>query len=138
MTDHTVFEDVIRDLSSLYFVKDSVHSLAIQDTHLRGRIQYENFVDAAVFAIFGRDLAYEPIGARHPPESELTAPNRWEGNYFMPNVAEGMFIPFGGVEFRYPHPTMELEEFLPVKAPRSPRSVRERLTSFVGSIRPSG
>ena len=107
------FPQVVRDLASLYFVRDRVRGLMIQDTHLRGRIGYCNFVDAAVFAVFGYDARYLPLGRVYPPGDPALEPNRWQGNYFLPDAPEGMFLPFESNVFRYPHPSMTLEEFLP-------------------------
>jgi hypothetical protein len=109
------FTQVVKDLSSLYFVRDRVHGLAIQDTHLRGSIEHNNFVDAAVYAMFGVDVRYEPIGANFAVDSSVTYPNQWNGNYFLAGQPEGMYIQFAGLEWRYPHPSMELDDFLPVK-----------------------
>ncbi|MBE7190307.1 hypothetical protein [Jatrophihabitans endophyticus] len=107
------FEQVVKDLSALSFVREQVLTLAIQDTNLRGRIGYCNFVDAAVWAVFGRDVACEPIGAVFDEtQVEMVNPNRFEGNYFMPGVAEGMLIDFDENSFLYPHPTMTIDEFL--------------------------
>lgn len=110
------FNQVVRDLSALYYVRDQVHGLAIQDTHLRGSIGYCNFVDAAVHAMFGVDVKHEPIGTTFPDGSPVTEPNQWNGNYFLAGQPEGMYIPFSGLQWKYPHPSMELEAFLPVKA----------------------
>ncbi|MFD0901025.1 class I SAM-dependent methyltransferase [Actinomadura sediminis] len=109
------FNQVVKDISSLYFVRDRVHSLAIQDTHLRGLIEHFNFVDAAVYAMFGVDVKYEPVGARYEEGSSVTNPNQWNGNYFLAGMSEGMYIPFEGVQWKYPHPSMDLENFLPEK-----------------------
>ncbi|MBE1533403.1 class I SAM-dependent methyltransferase [Actinomadura algeriensis] len=109
------FNQVVKDISSLYYVRDRVHSLAIQDTHLRGLIEHFNFVDAAVYAMFGVDVKYEPVGARYEEGSSVTNPNQWNGNYFLAGMSEGMYIPFDGVEWKYPHPSMDLDTFLPVK-----------------------
>lgn len=111
------FNQVVKDLSSLYFARDRVHGVVLQATHLRGDISYLNFVDAAVYAMFGVGVKYEAVGAKFPRDAPVTNPNRWNGNYFLPETPEGMYIPFDGVEWKYPHPTMELESFLPVKAP---------------------
>jgi hypothetical protein len=110
------FNQVVKDLSSLYFARDRVHSLAIQDTHLRGSIEHFNFVDAAVYAMFGIDVAHEPIGANFPPDSPVTHPNQWNGNYFLAGRPEGMYIPFADVNWKYPHPSMDLDAFLPTKS----------------------
>jgi hypothetical protein len=109
------FNQVVKDLSSLYFARDRIHGVALQDTHLRGDISYFNFVDAAVYAMFGVGVKYEALGARYPQDSPVTHPNQWNGNYFLGDTPEGMFVPFDGVEWKYPHPSMELEAFLPVK-----------------------
>ncbi|GAA0568122.1 class I SAM-dependent methyltransferase [Actinomadura welshii] len=111
------FDQVVRDLSALFFVRDRVHGLAIKGTHLRGNIAHLNFVDAAVHAVFGAGVKYEPLGAKFPPDAPVTVPNRWDGNYFLAGQPEGMHIPFDSVEWKYPHPMMELDDFMPVKAP---------------------
>lgn len=107
------FTQVVKDLAALSFVRDQLQGIALQDTHLRGRIEHCNFVDAAVYAVFGFNVACQPIGASYPAGSSQTEPNRYQGNYFLPDTAEGMFVPMAGNEFRYPHPSMKLEEFLP-------------------------
>ena len=104
------FEQVIRDLGSLYYLKDKLHSILIQDTHLRGIPKYFNFVDAAVYSIFGRDVTYAPIGSVYN-DSRLFEPNKWEGNYFMPGEPEGMYIPLSHNKFHYPHPKIGFSEF---------------------------
>ncbi|GAA1807053.1 class I SAM-dependent methyltransferase [Actinomadura chokoriensis] len=109
------FDQVVKDLSSLYFARDRVHGLAIQGTHLRGDIAHLNFVDAAVHAVFGVGVKYEALGARYPQDAPVTHPNQWDGNYFLADTPEGMYIPFETAEWKYPHPTMELDAFLPVK-----------------------
>ncbi|MFI0410760.1 class I SAM-dependent methyltransferase [Actinomadura sp. 3N508] len=111
------FNQVVKDLSSLYFARDRVHGVALQDTHLRGDIGYFNFVDAAVYAMFGADVKYEALGSRYPKDSPVTNPNQWNGNYFLADTPEGMYVQFDGVEWKYPHPMMELDDFLPGKAP---------------------
>jgi hypothetical protein len=110
------FNQVVKDLSSLYFVRDRVQGVALQDTHLRGEIGYYNFVDAAVYAMFGVGVKYDALGARYPQDSPVTEPNQWNGNYFLADTPEGMYVRFDDVEWKYPHPSMELETFLPVKA----------------------
>ncbi|TDD81823.1 class I SAM-dependent methyltransferase [Actinomadura rubrisoli] len=110
------FDQVVRDLSSLFFARDRVHSVAIQETHLRGDIAYLNFVDAAVYAVFGIGVKYEPLGANFPPDAPVTSPNQWDGNYFLAGQPEGMYVVLDGADWKYPHPTMELESFLPIKA----------------------
>ncbi|MFD0855755.1 class I SAM-dependent methyltransferase [Actinomadura adrarensis] len=109
------FEQVVKDLSALYFIRERVHALAIHATHLRGPIVHGNFVDAAVHAVFGARVPFEPLGARFPEDAPVTEPNRWDGNYFLAGTPEAMYIRFDGLEWRYPHPSMELDEFLPVK-----------------------
>ena len=107
------FPQVVKDLSSLYYVRDRIRGLMAQDTHLRGRIEFCNFVDAAIYAVFGFDVKCQPLGQRYAEGHPNLEPNRYQGNYFLPNTAEGVFIPFAGNTFRYPHPSMRLEEFLP-------------------------
>lgn len=104
------FEQVIRDLGSLYYLKDKLHSLLIQDTHLRGVPKYFNFVDAAVYSIFGRNVTYAPIGSIYD-DGPICEPNKWQGNYFMPSEPEGMYIPLSHNKFHYPHPKIEFTQF---------------------------
>ncbi len=107
------FTQVVKDLASLSYVQDKVIGVALQDTHLRGHIRECNFVDAAMYAVFGFDVALQPLGTSHVEGSEQCAPNRWQGNYFLPGAAEGAWVPFEGNRFRYPHPSMPIEDFLP-------------------------
>ena len=107
------FNQVVKDLSSLYYARDQIHSLIIQDTHLRGRINKFIFIDAALYAVFGADLNYFPIGSVHSEHDiEMTSPNKYQGNYFVPGMPEGMVFPFSHNRFKYPHPSMSLDEFL--------------------------
>lgn len=111
------FCQVVKDLGSLYFARDRVHSLAIQDTHLRcSNVDFFNFVDSAVYAIFGAGVSYDPLGSRYDSDSPMTNPNQYEGNYFLAGQSEGMYIPFARNKFKYPHPMMSLEAFLPPQA----------------------
>lgn len=107
------FNVVIRDLAVLSFVRNKVHALIMQDTNLRGRIRHCNFVDAALYAIFGEGMAYAPIGAVYAESNKrMMDPNPYEGNYFLPGAPEGMVIPLQHNTFRYPHPSMTLDEFI--------------------------
>lgn len=110
------FNQVVRDLSALSFVQDRLHSVILQDTHLRGRASYMNFVDAAVYAIFGPQMQFAPIGAEYTEEHvDMLKPNPYQGNYFLAGRPEGMFLPMDANVFHYPHPSMTIEEFLDPK-----------------------
>lgn len=110
------FNQVVRDLSALSFVKDRLHSVILQDTHLRGRASYMNFVDAAVYAVFGPQMQFAPIGAQYTEDHvDMLKPNPYQGNYFLPHRPEGMFLPMDANDFHYPHPSMTIEEFLDPK-----------------------
>ncbi len=107
------FTQVTKDLSSLYFIRDRLHAIIIQDTHLRGTMEFCNFVDMAVYAVFGTEVAYIPIGSSYSAyQTELVNPNKWQGNYFMPDVPEGIVIPLAQNSFKYPHPSFTLGAFL--------------------------
>jgi cephalosporin hydroxylase len=112
------FSQVIRDFCSLSYVKDQIHSVAIQDTNLRGQPDYSGagrFVDAAVYAIFGFDMKFATMGTTFTADNKLmTTPNQYGGNYFLPDMPEGWFVPLSQNTFRYPHPTMPppLEAFI--------------------------
>jgi hypothetical protein len=107
------FDQVVRDMAALSFVKDRLCAIIAQDTHLRGTPEHMNFVDMAIYAVFGLDLKYVPIGARYAAIDSLTFPNPYQGNYFMPDTPEGFVIPMDLNSFRYPHPSMSIDEFLP-------------------------
>ncbi|WP_207926319.1 class I SAM-dependent methyltransferase [Actinocrispum wychmicini] len=112
------FGQVVKDLASLYFVRDRVHGVAIQDTHLRSsNVEFFTFVDSAVHAVFGGDVTYEPLGSRYDADNSMMMnPNPYEGNYFLAGQPEGMYIELSRNEFRYPHPAMSLDAFLPAQA----------------------
>lgn len=116
------FNQVVRDMSSLYYARDQLLAVIAQDTHLRGHPIYMNFVDMALYAVFGIDLNYAPIGAVYDPDLAIMVnPNQWEGNYFRPGVPEGFVLPMSMNSFTYPHPSHTLDMFLPqpVAAPRA-------------------
>ncbi len=107
------FTQVVKDMASLYFARDQLHAVIAQDTHLRGTA-YMNFVDMALYAVFGIDLNYAPIGAVYGADNQVMMnPNRYEGNYFRPGVPEGFVLPMSMNRFTYPHPTHTLDMFLP-------------------------
>lgn len=110
------FTQVVKDLSALSFVKERLLGVMLQDTHLRGTIEWCNFVDAAIYAVFGFDVNLVPMGSAYPAGHELTNPNQYQGNYFMPGAAEGAFVSMESNTFKYPHPSLKLEDFLPKRA----------------------
>jgi cephalosporin hydroxylase len=106
------FEQVVKDLSMLSFVKDRIHSITVQDTHLRGLPHAMQFVDAAVFAVFGYDAKFSAMGTAYAADNQLmTTPNRFQGNYFLPETYEGLCLAISENSFRYPHPSVPLEAF---------------------------
>jgi len=106
------FTQVVKDLASLYFVRDKLLALIVQDTNLRGT-KHMNFVDMAAYAVFGTGLSYVPMGIVHSSENQImTNPNRFEGNYSLAGVSEGMLLPLSANKFHYPHPDSELELLL--------------------------
>ena len=107
------FNQVVKDLSSLYFVRQSIEGLLIQDMHLRGSPHNSSFVDAAVYAVFGPDVPKTDLGLQYGESNPALLPNIYEGNYFLKNVHESAYIRFEDVIFRYPHASMNIEEFLP-------------------------
>lgn len=110
------FNQVVKDLASLSYVREKLHAIIAQDTHLRGALEHMNFVDMALYAVFGLDLSYAPIGASYDKWDDRTAPNEYQGNYFMPDQPEGFVLPMSLNTFRYPHPSMKLEALLPQAA----------------------
>lgn len=106
------FQQVVLDLGSLYYQRDKIHSLAIQDTHLRGSPRGFRFVDAAVRSIFGADLSFATLGTSYDKSQEIMVrPNAYGGNYFLADAPEGMFVPMSSNRFQYPHPDIPFEEF---------------------------
>jgi hypothetical protein len=107
------FNQVVKDLSALYFAREDLVALVAQDTHLRGTPEHMSFVDMALYAVFGVDLKFAPIGSVYQAETVMTRPNEIQGNYFMPGVAEGVVLPMAANRFVYPHPGLGAEHFLP-------------------------
>jgi hypothetical protein len=106
------FNQVVKDMGSLSYVQQSIFAVIAQDTHLRGSAKYMNFVDLALNAVFGMDLKYAPIGTVYSENSAMTSPDRYFGNYFMPNVAEGVVLPMAVNRFEFPHPAHKIEDLL--------------------------
>ncbi len=110
------FNQVVKDLASLFYVQEQLHAVICQDTHLRGTVEEMNFVDMALYAVFGLDLNYAPIGAVYEDQDPRTTPNKWQGNYFTPGAHEGFVLPMSMNRFVYPHPSLRLESLLPKAA----------------------
>ena len=107
------FNQVVRDLASLYFVGERLHSVGVQDTHLRSHPRKPNFVDLAVRAVFGADMVAEPIGAAYSKDNALMMnPNQWDGEYFLPGVHEGIFLLMSQNSFAYPHVRHSIDDFV--------------------------
>jgi SAM-dependent methyltransferase len=107
------FNQVVKDMASLYYVRQSLLAVIAQDTHLRGSARYLNFVDMALYAVFGMDLKFAPIGNVLGEHDPMTAPDAYHGNYFMAGVAEGVVLPMAANRFVYPHPAHAIEHLLP-------------------------
>lgn len=110
--DHD-FAQVVRDMAALSFAQNRLVAIIAQDTHLRGSPRYMNFVDMALYAVFGLDMKYAPIGSVYDAADGRTAPDAYYGNYFMPGAPEGFVLPMAMNRFRYPHPAQPMEDFLP-------------------------
>ncbi len=110
--DHN-FIQVVKDLAALSFVRDDLVALIAQDTHLRGTPEFMNFVDMALYAVFGTELNYTGIGSAYHGDTQMTQPNCYQGNYFMPGVVEGVVVPMATNQFLYPHRLLGPEHFLP-------------------------
>jgi cephalosporin hydroxylase len=110
--DHR-FDQVVRDMAALSFVQDRLVAIIAQDTHLRGRVEYMNFVDMALYAVFGLDLKYAAIGTSYAAADGRTAPDAYYGNYFVADAPEGFVLPMALNRFRYTHPAQAIADFLP-------------------------
>ena len=106
------FAQVVKNRSCLSFVKDPITALVAQDSHLRGKIDELNLVDIALYAVFGLNITYAPIGSVfNEDKAELVAPNQWDGNYFVPGRPQGMALLMSENPLRYPRPPMSLTDF---------------------------
>ena len=105
------FYQVVKDLASLYYVRQQVHSVLVQDTNLRGT-NYRNFVDAAVAAVFGLDVKFEPLGMTAEATDPITIPNPYQGNYMLAGRPEAMLVHMAGATFLYPHSSMSIDELI--------------------------
>jgi hypothetical protein len=107
-----IFQEVIRDLGTLSFVKDRLHGIMAQDTHLRGMPKGARFIDAALFGVFGGEFEYVAIGSVYDQcQEELLTPNHYGGNYFLAGKPEGMYLPMSHNRFEYPHPAISIDDF---------------------------
>lgn len=104
------FNQVVKDMASLYFVRDKLLAVIAQDTNLRGRPDEDIFVDLALYAVFGTDVRYASIGTACEPHEERTRPHPTTGLYFLPGVPEGVVIPMAANSFHYPHAGMTLAD----------------------------
>ncbi len=106
------FSDVIRDLGTLSYVQDRLIGIMAQDTHLRGDPLGMRFIDAAIYGIFGGNMQYMTMGSEYGAwQTELTNPSKYGGNYFLPDTPEGMYLPMSHNAFRYPHPSIGIDQF---------------------------
>lgn len=109
------FNTVVNDLASLYFIRNRLHAVLVQDTHLRHSNPADFcFVDAAVAAVFGFDLRYQPIGVTF---EKTTYPHllKTEGRhdiYFVGGRPEGMMIPLAENPFLYPHDLHVIDDLI--------------------------
>ena len=110
------FSQVVKDMASLSFIRQQLVVVIAQDTHLRGTAKHMNFVDMALYAVFGLDLKFAPIGTVLSEHHHMTAPDAYFGNYFMAGVAEGIVLPMAENRFVYPHSAHRIEHMLPTAA----------------------
>jgi len=107
------FDQVVKDMSSLHVAREAVIAIIAHDSHLHGHFKQANFVDMALYSVFGTELACTPIGARYAADNAtMTQPNRYRGNHFVPDQPEGMVMLMADNTLCYPHPSMQLSEFL--------------------------
>lgn len=104
---HT-FNECVQDFASLFYIRDNLLNLIIQDTNLRSaNVDLYTFVDLAAYAVFGLAHPHTPIG-----KSLTTNKPLWNAKiYFEEREPEGKIIPMQGIKFLYPHPTTAFEEF---------------------------
>lgn len=109
------FNIVVRDLASLFYMRSQLHAVLVQDTHLRHSDPANYcFVDAALAAVFGVDLRYQPIGVTFGATTspELLAREGKHDVYFLGGRPEGMMIPLAENSFLYPHALHTIDDFI--------------------------
>lgn len=103
------FNDIIRDIGSLSYVKDKIPHLVIHDTHLRSLDMHEfAFADAALFSLFGKEIQCLPLGEIMAEEIYLPQ----SSHYLAKNQVEGFYIPLMQNKFHSPHPIEVLDNFI--------------------------
>jgi hypothetical protein len=115
------FNIVMRDLASLYYVRKKLHAVLVQDTHLRHSDPAKFcFVDAALAAVFGLDLKYQPIGQTFQTTTypQLLKQQGEHDVYFLGGRPEGMMIPMAENSFFYPHALHNIDDFIAFPAPQ--------------------
>lgn len=109
------FNQIVKDLGSLYFIREKLLAVIAQDTNLRGKIDEDIFVDLAIYAVFGVDVNFAPIGTACHPIEARAQPNSETGLYFLPEGPEGIVIPMAVNSFHYPHQNMLMSDVTGVK-----------------------
>jgi SAM-dependent methyltransferase len=102
------FHECLQDFAALYFIRQSLLHVIIQDTNLRStKMDFYSFVDMAAYAAFGLNHSFQPIGRALKVDAPV-----WDAKiYFEKSEPEGKIIPMRNIEFRYPHPSVTAEEF---------------------------
>lgn len=95
------FPDVVADMVAVCRARKWIHSVAIQDTHLRSDlIEAEVFVDMAVQAVFGTRLRYRTIGITTPGERRDIPNPDWR-LFMRPRAPEGILLELAKNRCRY-------------------------------------
>lgn len=111
------FEQTVKDIAALSYVRDYITALIVHGTHARSTIEHTHFTDLALSAIFGAELNFAPIGTTYSAGAPSTVPSRSQRNYSLPGAPEGLVLPMGMNTFQYPHPELSMDDFLPPPAP---------------------
>lgn len=94
------FRFVLKDMVALRSAKEFIKSFAIQDTNLRSKDpENEIFVDLAVYAMFGFDVRYRPIG--YTWSRDIWIGSDWQ-LYLAKDRPEGFLIELAENRFGYP------------------------------------
>lgn len=106
------FNDVVRDLGSTYFVKDKIAGVFVANIHLRHTdVNFYPFFDVALYALFGMNLNFIKLGNEIAEESALSN-QADQATFWSKNRMDGMYIPYTHNQFRYPHPSTSLDNFI--------------------------
>ncbi len=104
---------MVKDLAALSFVREDLVALIAQDTHLRGTPHFMNFVDMALYAVFGTELNHASIGAAYYGEQRNDSAQPLSGQLLHAGVGGVVLLPMAANSFPLSAPAARRRAFLP-------------------------